>query len=268
MKKKHSYLLILFFIAGISTLHAQQAPIINARIKGKVSDIQSNEILIGASISIKGTTNGSVTDENGEFVLITGQKLPLTLMVSYIGYKNKEVIISDSNVEIKLEESQNELQEITVSSRRRKESPQEIPLPISVISGANVENTGAFNPNRIKEYIPSVQFYASNGRNTTLNIRGLGSSFGLTNDGIDPGVGFYVDGVYYARPAATAIDFVDLEQIEVLRGPQGTLYGKNTTAGAFNSTTRSPSFTLSARFETTYGNLNFIQVYNLIIFYR
>jgi iron complex outermembrane receptor protein len=140
MKKKHSYLLILFFITGISTIHAQQAPIINARIKGKVSDIQSNEILIGASISIKGTTNGSVTDENGEFVLITGQKLPLTLMVSYIGYKNKEVIISDSNVEIKLEESQNELQEITVSYRRRKESPQEIPLPISVISGANVEN--------------------------------------------------------------------------------------------------------------------------------
>ena len=259
MKKKHSYLSILWLIFGILNLNAQQAPIINARIKGKVLDNQTNEILIGASISIKGTTNGAVTDENGEFVLITGQKLPLTLIVSYIGYKNAEIVISDSNVEIKLEESENELQEITVSSRRRKESPQEIPLPISVISGANVENTGAFNPNRIKEYIPSVQFYASNGRNTTLNIRGLGSSFGLTNDGIDPGVGFYVDGVYYARPAATAIDFVDIEQIEVLRGPQGTLYGKNTTAGAFNITTRGPSFTPSARFETTYGNLNFIQ---------
>ena len=131
MKKKHSYLSILWLIFGILNLNAQQAPIINARIKGKVLDNQTNEILIGASISIKGTTNGAVTDENGEFVLITGQKLPLTLIVSYIGYKNAEIVISDSNVEIKLEESENELQEITVSSRRRKESPQEIPLPIS-----------------------------------------------------------------------------------------------------------------------------------------
>ena len=75
-----------------------------------------------------------------------------------------------------------------------------------------------------------------------MNIRGLGSTFGLTNDGIDPGVGFYVDGVYYARPAATTLDFIDIEQIEVLRGPQGTLFGKNTTAGAFNITTRVPRF--------------------------
>ncbi|HEY0740493.1 MAG TPA: TonB-dependent receptor, partial [Chryseosolibacter sp.] len=75
----------------------------------------------------------------------------------------------------------------------------------------------------------------------------------------DPGVGFYVDGVYYARPAATALDFVDIEQIEVLRGPQGTLFGKNTTAGAFNVTTRPASFTPGASFEVSYGNYGFIQ---------
>src|SRR5690606_41747656 len=79
------------------------------------------------------------------------------------------------------------------------------------------------------------------------------STFGLTNDGIDPGVGFYVDGVYYARPAAAALDFIDIEQIEVLRGPQGTLFGKNTTAGAFNITTRKPSFTPEVNFEASYG---------------
>src|SRR5690606_15386076 len=95
--------------------------------------------------------------------------------------------------------------------------------------------------------------------NTTLNIRGLGSTFGLTNDGIDPGVGFYVDGVYYARPAAATLDFIDVEQIEVLRGPQGTLFGKNTTAGAFNITTKKPSFTPSATFEASYGNYGYIQ---------
>ena len=114
-----------------------------------------------------------------------------------------------------------------VTSRRRKEALQSVPIPISVVSGLVIANTASFNVNRLKELFPWVQLYSSNPRNTGVNIRGLGSTFGLTNDGIDPGVGFYVDGVYYARPAATTLDFIDVDQIEVLRGPQGTLYGKN-----------------------------------------
>ncbi len=128
-----------------------------------------------------------------------------------------------------------------------------------MVGGAQVEATGSFNVNRLKELVPTVQLYSSNPRNTTLNVRGLGSTFGLTNDGIDPGVGFYVDGVYYARPAVTTLDFIDVEQIEVLRGPQGTLFGKNTTAGAFNITTRKASFTPGANFEASYGNFGYIQ---------
>ena len=240
-------------------LSAQDKPIINATVSGKVTDAKTNELLVGATVSIKGTTNGATTDANGEFSLITGQKLPFTLIVSFVGYQKKEILINNGKVEIQLEENTNQLSDVVVTSRRRQESVQEIPIPISVIRGFAAEDAGAFNPNRLKELIPSVQLYSSNGRNTTLNIRGLGSSFGLTNDGIDPGVGFYVDGVYYARPAATAVDFVDIDRIEVLRGPQGTLFGKNTTAGAFNITTRAPSFTPGASFETSYGNLNYIQ---------
>jgi iron complex outermembrane receptor protein len=240
-------------------LSAQDTPVVNQTISGKVIDAANSQPLIGATVSIKGTTNGSSTDANGEFNLITGQRLPFTLIVSYVGYVKKEILINEKIVEISLDANSNQLDDVIVSSRRRQESVQDIPIPITVIRGATAEDAGAFNPNRLKELIPSVQLYSSNGRNTTLNIRGLGSSYGLTNDGIDPGVGFYVDGVYYARPAATAIDFVDIDQIEVLRGPQGTLFGKNTTAGAFNITTRPASFTPGASFETSYGNLNYIQ---------
>ncbi|MFY7909503.1 MAG: TonB-dependent receptor [Emticicia sp.] len=238
---------------------AQEKPTINATVSGKVIDAITNEPLIGASVSIKGTTNGSITDINGEFSLLTGQKLPFTIVVSSVGYLKKEIVINDNKIEIKLEQDVNKLADVVVSSRRRQEAVQDIPIPISVIRGATAEDAGAFNVNRLKELVPTVQLYASNARNTTLNIRGLGSTFGLTNDGIDPGVGFYVDGVYYARPAATALDFVDIDRVEVLRGPQGTLFGKNTTAGAFNITTREASFDPTASFELSYGNYGYIQ---------
>ena len=151
------------------------------------------------------------------------------------------------------------LEEITVTARRREESAQDVPIPVSVVSGELIADSGAFNVNRVKELVPAVQLYSSNPRNTGVNIRGLGSTFGLTNDGIDTGVGFYVDGVFYARPAATTLDFIDVTQLEVLRGPQGTLFGKNTTAGAIVVTTRRPSFTPEGTFELGYGNDGFVQ---------
>ncbi|UPT61491.1 MAG: Plug domain-containing protein [Hyphomonadaceae bacterium JAD_PAG50586_4] len=116
--------------------------------------------------------------------------------------------------------------EIVVTARRVQENLQDVPIPVSVVSGAFVSDSGSFNVNRLKEIVPTVQFYSSNPRNSAVNIRGLGAPFGLTNDGIEPGVGFYVDGVFNARPAVATLDFLDVAQIEVLRGPQGTLYGK------------------------------------------
>lgn len=257
------HVLNVFYSIGLLFIviqsNAQNTPIINATLSGTVIDAVTNERLIGASVSIKGTTNGASTDANGEFRLITGQKLPFTLIVTYIGYKTRELIVNEPKVEIRLEAGSNQLEDVVVTSRRRQESVQDIPIPISVVRGVTVEDQGAFNVNRLKELVPTVQFYASNARNTTLNIRGLGSTYGLTNDGIDPGVGYYVDGVYYARPAATALDFIDIDQVEVLRGPQGTLFGKNTTAGAFNVTSRAPSFDPTASFELSYGNYGYIQ---------
>lgn len=152
------------------------------------------------------------------------------------------------------------VEEIVITSRRREEVAQEVPIPVTVVSGDLVADSGGFNVNRLKELIPSVQLYSSNPRNTAISIRGQGTTFGLTNDGIDPGVGYYIDGVFFARPAITTLDFIDVERIEVLRGPQGTLYGKNTTAGAFNVTTRKPSFDSEANFEVSTGNNNYAQL--------
>jgi len=229
-------------------------------IKGHVNNTE-NISLESANVIINGTKINTTTDKNGDFDIDSQGKFPLTLLVQYTGYKTERVQVAafpSTPLSIILIED-NKLAEVVISSRRRIEKAQNVPIPISVVSGKQAEQAGAFNVNRIKELIPSVQLYSSNPRNTGINIRSLGSPFGLTNDGIDPGVGFYVDGVYYARPAATTLDFIDVSQIEVLRGPQGTLFGKNTTAGAFNITTRKPSFTPGADFEVSYGNYSFLQ---------
>ncbi|GEP98051.1 TonB-dependent receptor [Chitinophaga cymbidii] len=230
-------------------------------IKGVVKGEKGSPVP-GATISLRGSTNHAIADNKGQFSLTTYAPLPLVLGVTSIGFAPREIEVTEQNLgalEIILTVDNRQLNEVSVTARRRNEKIQNVPIAISVVRGGVIEDAGAFNVNRVKELIPTVQLYSSNPRNTTLNIRGLGSTFGLTNDGIDPGVGFYLDGVYYARPAATTLDFVDVEQIEVLRGPQGTLFGKNTTAGALNITTRKPSFSPSATAEVSYGNYGYIQ---------
>ena len=148
---------------------------------------------------------------------------------------------------------------VVVTARRVEEDLQDVPIPVAVLGEDFLADTGAYNVGKINQLVPSVQFYSTNPRNTAINIRGLGSPFGLTNDGIEQGVGLYLDGVYFARPASAVMDFIDVERIEVLRGPQGTLYGKNTTSGAINVTTKAPQFTPSTEVELSYGNIGFVQ---------
>lgn len=253
MSKKVCTMVTLLVVLTLE-LHAQQT------LRGYIFDATDKQPLIGASIAIQQMPIGTTSDMDGGFELTYDGSLPVTLVISYLGYETAEVIFSSDDEQIiYLNALSRWLSEVVVTSRRREEEVLDIPIPIAVLGAAEIDNSVSFNVNRVKELVPSVQLYSSNPRNTTLNIRGLGSTFGLTNDGIDPGVGFYVDGVYYARPAVTTMDFIDVQQIEVIRGPQGTLYGKNTTAGTFNITSRAPTFGLSGILEQTFGNYGFIQ---------
>ncbi len=229
-------------------------------VTGKVKDSNGTP-LPGATVVLRGTKTTAVADSAGNFKIAVRVEAPFYLRVTYVGYKPQDFqILNFDNTPVQLTlVNAALLEEIVVTSRRRAEVLQDVPIPISVVGGRQIEEAGAFNVTRVKELIPSVQMYTSNPRNTGINIRGIGSPFGLTNDGLDPGVGYYVDGVYYARPAAATLDFIDVERIEVLRGPQGTLFGKNTTAGAFNIVTRKPSFTPDFSFETSFGNYGYIQ---------
>lgn len=177
------------FLLIIASVQAQDV------FKGFVKDKAGKPM--NSVVSIKNTRYNTETDSTGAFSLTGKFTFPFIVKIYSAGYKSQEIQIFEldgSPFEIALLED-GLLGEVVVSSRRREEPAQSIPIAISVIAGTKAEDAGAFNANRLKELVPSVQLYSSNARNTTLNIRGLGSTFGLTNDGIDPGVGFYIDGV-------------------------------------------------------------------------
>ena len=148
---------------------------------------------------------------------------------------------------------------IVVTARRREESAQQVPIALSVITDAVVDKMGLSTMSLLTQAVPTLQIPSPNARNTAITVRGLGASPGLTNDGLEQGVGVYVDQVYVSRPGIATLDFNDIDRVEILRGPQGTLFGKNTTAGALNITSRAPSATPEAQAELTYGSYNLAQ---------
>ncbi|MCH8073727.1 MAG: TonB-dependent receptor [Proteobacteria bacterium] len=127
---------------------------------------------------------------------------------------------------------------IVTTARRREESLQEVPLSITVISGDHLERIGAADIIAIGQSSPNVTLEVSRGTNSTLTafIRGVGQQDPVA--GFESGVGLYVDDVYFNRPHAAVLDLYEVERIEVLRGPQGTLYGRNTIGGAIKYVTR------------------------------
>ena len=251
------------FAQGLPAAASAQAG--SASVKGLVKD-SSGASIPGAVVKVvaeSGTTVEAVSDGDGAFLASSLASGPYRVEASLDGFETAVRRVSlDANqvVDVELTLAPAGITEgVVVTARRTEEVAQEVPIPLSVVSGRLLTESGAFNVNRLKEIIPTVQFYSTNPRNSSINIRGLGAPFGLTNDGIEPGVGLYIDGVFYARPASATLDFVDVERIEVLRGPQGTLFGKNTTSGAVNVTTRKPTFRPESDFELNYGSLDFVQ---------
>ncbi|CAN5869280.1 TonB-dependent receptor [soil metagenome] len=150
--------------------------------------------------------------------------------------------------------------DVVVTARRRSERAQEVPIALSVVSAESLRVRGDYTLGTIQQSVPSLQVFSFNPRNTNVNIRGLGSNVALTNDGLENGVGIYIDQVYYGRLGQSQFELVDLDRIEVLRGPQGTLFGKNTTSGAINISSKAPTFDLEGFGEATGGNYGFHQV--------
>ena len=149
------------------------------------------------------------------------------------------------------------LQTVTVESRRRSEDAQQVPTAMSVLGVQTLEEQRLYRLQDLQQAMPSVNVAFMHARQSSLSIRGLGNN--PASDGLEGSAGIYLDNVYLGRPGMAVMDLLDIEQIELLRGPQGTLFGKNTTAGVLNITTRRPSSTPQGSFATSVGEDGYSQ---------
>jgi len=160
------------------------------------------------------------------------------------------------------EEDTGGIEEIVVTAQKRAESAQDVPIAISVFSGESLSERAVTNVSQLTAVAPNVNFdngvaYTGSTAVLAASIRGIGSSDFAFN--IDPGVGVYVDGVYLARSVGANQDLLDTGRIEVLKGPQGTLFGRNTIGGAVSIVTRDPAGEFQARGDITVGRFNMFE---------
>jgi iron complex outermembrane receptor protein len=166
------------------------------------------------------------------------------------------VLFTSGNIHAQESEPKKGLERIEVTARKTVESLQEVPVSITSIGAVELDEKGISVLTEIQQFSPNTTLQNSRGTNSTLTafIRGVGQQDPLW--GYEPGVGIYIDDVYVARPQGAVFDLLDVERIEVLRGPQGTLYGKNTVGGALKYVTKQMSGDTELNVQGTLGSYN------------
>lgn len=238
-------------------------------IKGKVTDNLGNP-LIHANVVIVDETYGSATDRNGYFIFeIPADYIDqdVVLEVQYIGfisqYKRIKLVIGSNVYDFQMERDVLSLKPITVTAQRREENLQDVPVSITAMNSKEMRKRGIDRVFDLQNSIPN--FFLGDG---TFNARASSSIRGISGmsraSGVETRANYYMNDVYLGRSVAVNQDLFDLERIEILKGPQGTLFGKNTVSGVINITTRKPVNGWEGTVSVDAGNYSYLNS-NIII---
>jgi iron complex outermembrane recepter protein len=235
MKKFNKTLLALLLTLGFGTMAIAQTT-----LSGSVSD-DSKSPLIGATIAVKGTINGTTTDANGKFYLKIGSALPVTLVISSVGYETIEMSASKADVgDIQMKESASLMSELTVSGNRVEEKITKAPVTVEKISARQLQLTPAFDQYSALQNLKGVDLLSQSLTFKSVNLRGFGANnnnrFVQLTDGMDnrsPGLGF-------GFGSAAGVSDIDIESIEILPGASSALYGPDALQGLMLTKTKSP----------------------------
>ena len=148
-----------------------------------------------------------------------------------------------------------QLEEVVVTATKREQTLQDVPVAVTVTTGETITRAAVRDVADLASLVPSLRVtQLQTSTNTNFIIRGFGN--GANNPGIEPSVGVFIDGVYRSRSAGSIGDLVDVQRVEVLRGPQSTLFGQNASAGVISVITQQPDFDWGGFVEAGFGNLN------------
>ena len=244
MKKLFLFLLSATFT--FSSFSQQQV-----KISGKIIDASSKGIA-GASVRLLNTSIGAVTDQNGFFTIPGVEKGTITMQISANGYadfsRSLNTSTGNSPLSIQLQLSPKMLDQVIVTAQKTEELLQEVPNSITAISARQVEEYQLWNSKDLTAIVPNLYTADPGDRRNVSSLRGIATT------SYDPAVATYIDGVNQFSLDTYIAQLFDVERIEILRGAQGTLYGRNATAGVINIITRQPGNKASGFAEITNGN--------------
>lgn len=246
----------LLAIFSISSLFAQNPTIVT----GRIVRASNGEPLVGASILVKGSNRGTITDQFGRYrISVIGT---VTLIGRFIGFQDMEKTVVPSpdrrvTADFKLVSNDMQLRDVVVSANRVEEYLQKVPVAASVISQRDMERRSIYNTLESLNNVPNLITDSWLNSQVSFSIRGLSTVF--DNVGFESTVALYIDDVYFSRSFAFNSTLMDIDRIEVLRGPHGTLFGKNTIGGVIHIVSEKPELANNGQVELNYGNYNFFQ---------
>lgn len=226
--------------------HILLLPLISSLVLGQeISGVVKNQNgtpLAGANINVEGSNKGAAAGVDGTFSFQYDLSKDFTIAISYIGYQTlrKSFSTNDAitNLQFTLVKGNLFGKEVTVLARRREESIKDVPVSIVAINENMIREMGASSLEDLTSVVPNIFTYDEQTA-LSFNIRGIKG--GARNPGMASAEGVYIDGVFMGRPEFISTDIVDMKSVEFLRGPQGTLFGRNTVSGAINMITLKPS---------------------------
>lgn len=243
--------IIVFVFLLVSALGFSQI-----KVTGKITDTLG-EPLPGANVLEQGTSNGAIADFNGNYEITVSSDTPV-LEFTFLGFEKREVAASSGSIDIQMEESSEALEGVTVQgfsgvigkSRKRTASIQTTPESVTALNAEGIENAGITDISSFSTLVPNLKFNSAQAIGLNfITVRGIPQVRGG-----DAPLAFVVDGVTIPDPSLLSQELYDLALVEVVKGPQGALYGKNAIGGAINIYTKDPTNTLSNRIRVGAGN--------------
>ncbi|WBL21113.1 TonB-dependent receptor [Zunongwangia sp. HRR-M8] len=249
MQKFYS-LCVLFFFCYIS--YAQNG----VKLQGKITT-EDGEPITGANITVPEISKGTTSDYSGDYQIQAIDKGTYTIKVSFIGYRTltKEVTLNtNTTLNFKLEESAFELEGLVVTAQKREQKNKDVPIAITSYGNEFLQKQNVQEFDQLSEFVPGLQIQLQSANNPGIVIRGITSDNGDSR--VEPRVSVFQNGVSISKSRGSVVELYDIDRVEVLKGPQGTLFGRGAEIGAMHIINNTAKNENAGKLTLGYGNFN------------